>query len=218
MADAVKKANGLSSNGVKSTNGRLKTFVSVDTTVEQVLKLDTEGHVLVFSGDPSRFVELSPAQVLKLSVENRQRYGYAKEEHEYLKQEGDSSAFVGAFEIDPARAGANSRLDINRKDPNYDYFWKAPENVAGFLANGGEVVPARGKEQTLAGASAKSGAHEISNQGRTELVLCRMPKQRMAQMEAEGKRRYAKLMQQGSRDFADLVAEAKAEVVESRED
>lgn len=199
----------------QKTKSGEKIVVRLDMGEERVLELDRSGATLIFSGDPARFVKLSSAGYKGLGSENRQRYAYALEEYEALVQEDGTSDVASMFKIDPSAVRADDRLNVSGRDPRYEYSWKKPENVERFLAKGGEVVPRRAGEKTL---NTTGSAHVITRDGKDELVLCRIPKEVRQKHRVEGEKRLAKFMEQGKQEFAQLVKEAKAEVVESKED
>lgn len=202
------------SSAGKPRNGEIreKAVITLDKNLDEVLELDSKGCVLLFPADPAKFLLLKPEQYGKLSTENRQRYAYALEEWEYLRSsEAETAAAVSRFEVDQHRVAAGSRLAIDNPDPRFKYVWKAPENVREMLALGGEVVSATGKEQTM---NSVAGHHVISNQGKDELVLCRIPKTTQAKLDEQGRKGLEALKDMGKREFGDLVRQAKAEVVE----
>jgi hypothetical protein len=216
--EQTKKTNGVSPKGPVVNKNSKKVFVTVDMSADEVLKLDKEGCILVFSGDPKDCLLLSEAQYGELGQQNRQRYGYALEEWEYRKEQKDEiEDLTSRFEVDPTRIAAESRLEVQNQDKNFHYVWKAPENVREIEALGGQVVSASGTEKTF-GQKGEKRAHVISNKGVDELVLCRIPKVVQQKLDERGRQGLKNLLDTGRKEFGELVKQAKAEVVESMED
>jgi len=210
----VKKVDPKGSESVKKVE---KVFVTVDKTFVEVLKSDQAGCMLIFSGEPSKFLRLTPEQYGQLSSQNRQRYAFALEEWEYLKEQGETEDLAARFDVDPGNVKSGTRLEITGKDAKFHYVWKRPENVRDFVAMGGEIVPASGSERTI-GQNGEKRAHVVANKGIDELVLCRIPMETQRKLDERGRQGLKNLLDMGKREFGDLVKQAKAEVVESLED
>jgi hypothetical protein len=204
-------------SGVSAKKGQ-KFVASIDIPFDEVLKSDQEGCILLFPADPGKFLVLKKDQYGKLSTENRQRYAYALEEYEYLRTQDGTDELASRFELDPTRSKASSRLEIQNPDPGFHYVWKSPDELNSFLAQGGQIVPASGKEKTMNPTGNNKGAHVISNKGNDELILCRIPKTIKAKLTERGRQGLENLLAMGKKDFANAVRDAKAEVVSSTED
>lgn len=167
-------------NVPKSAPMAEKVIVNTGTTVEDLVRLDSEGASLIFEQTDS-FLPLDEAVVEQLSRTNRLRYSIAKEFHDSWR--GDEHAqFVKRFSVDRQNVGsATDKLTINA-GPNVHVRWTRPDLVDRRTAQGYHVLSA---DEARSYLGSKAGHHEVSVAGQTQLVAMGIPKELFDQRQKE---------------------------------
>lgn len=161
-----------------------KIKVDVDTPLEDVLKWDKEGAVLLFVVEDGRFKELKEAEQRKLSQANRTRYEVSADMAEDLAEdEDDESIFVG-ISISEDMGRAASRLDVEGLPEGLEKRWERPDMLDDRLREGYKIVKTKGVK-TLSNPTGKPAMHTITRNGATELVLLAKPKELAEQRRAK---------------------------------
>lgn len=151
----------------KATKTARPVNVLASMSSETVLDLDSKGTELLF-GQKEDFLVLDETTIRALSRENRIRYSSARQFHDNWRGQEDAD-FVEAFEVDREFAGsASDKLyKINVRD-GLKYRWARPDKVADYQAKGYKMLSPDDAKSFL---GAKGSRHEISRNGKTELVL-----------------------------------------------
>lgn len=153
-----------------------KINITEDNTLEEVLKYDNEGYLLVF--DPDSFMELSGNDLRSLRKINRDRYSVYKEIAEDAKKRVPrDEKILDEFQVAASAGLAARRLEVKGKDPKFAYRWERPDMVEDRRDEGWNVV--NDGVSTLRNQSGK-GIHRIGAQGQEELVLIAIPKEKLA--------------------------------------
>jgi hypothetical protein len=153
------------------------TEISLDNTVEEVLKWNEDGVRLRF--DYKRFLLLPEDAERALYKENAQDYGFAKglwKEIERQKKEG-SRKDPDDPRIEVLGGSASGRMAIRNKDPNMHYSPQRAEDVYGLLSQGYQVCDS--SDPASFGDGAAGGVKcTHKRDGSKELVLLKIPKER----------------------------------------
>lgn len=195
----------------KSTEKVKVVLVKTSTPVEVVLKSDAEGCELMFE-QKDEFLMLDEEVVKQLSRVNRMRYSTARQFHDNWRGQQDV-AFAEAFAVDREYVGkASDKLNDIEVRATLKHRWARPDKVADYAGKGYKILSAD-EAKTYLGA--KGSHHEISKNGKTELVLMGLPKEIYAKREAEKVEKNKKLgmawkssgvqrlAEQGGRGFAE---------------
>jgi len=181
LVEETKNSNNSKSSKEEKTSK--KVFISIDNTIEDIIKYQSEGVEIFFKDDPEDFLPLSQEEISQLNSINRTRYTIAcgvRYQTLNLSDLKDSKKF---FKPRPGFASATQRLTIKGGRPDMHYAWKRPDELQQYAYEGGRVctdpnvrtfggVDADGK--TVRGSSTKT----VSANGVDELILCEMPKER----------------------------------------
>lgn len=162
----------LDENESKSTKSPKSVFVDNSFTPESVLVLDSRGTTLLFE-QGEKFLLLGEDTIRAMSAANKQRYAVTKQFQDTLRQEEDED-FVKSFVVDREFVGsAGDKLDKLTLRDGIQQRWARPDRVNAYLEKGYKVLS---KEDATSYLGAKGGHHEISKNGKTELVLMGIPK------------------------------------------
>lgn len=184
------------------TKGGEKKLIGLDSSVAEILKYDQEGLMLYF--DPQALPVLSEKELTQLSRKNAESYNVAKSKATYAEERGELDAVLDAIRANPERPKAVSRTLISNTDAKYAYVWKRKENTHKVLNSGGEfVLRGQHKEQTM-NTRSDSKYHVLGSNGRDELILMRIPKATLREIDASGRKARV-----------DLLGQVKDELVES---
>ena len=184
-----KEGTGKQGTDVKSLQGKKIVVRGLDTTEEQILQWDQEGYTLVFDTTGQEFRSLREETVQKLSRWNADRYRVSAEIWEEAKKRDPVREVLDGIEFGPNRGTATDRLKVERRNPNYVYWWEVPERVYDKVAQGWEVVQGSG-ERTI--HSDGSRIHRIGKKGEEETILLRLPKEVWQKRQREKVERYQK--------------------------
>jgi len=195
-----------------------KIFISIDTSIQDIVKYQEEGCTLFFEDSKDKFKEFTDDEVKELNMYNRQKYNLAYSiVHNTLKLDEvkDQHKF---FKPRAGFASATDRLEIRGGDPNMHRFWKRPDELQKVAYEGGRVckdpnvvtfggVDMNGK--SLSGSS----VHEVSANGEVELVLCETSKEsndaRTKAIEAKSQSRNAAVDEAARTEIAKLGGATK---------
>lgn len=157
----------ISNSVVKNENSPQKMNVSRSMTIESVLDLNSRGTELYFDTKEDFFV-LDESSVRSLSQANRTRYSIARQYHDNWRGQADQD-FAEAFKVDREFVGsARDKLyDIDVRD-NMKFRWTRPDRVSANIAKGYKILS---PDEARSFQGAKGSRHEISQNGKTELVL-----------------------------------------------
>lgn len=105
-------------------------FVTIDNTIEDVLKYDSEGKEVFFKDDLYAFIKLSSEDYEKLPKKLKTRYNTSKKTHAIREEEAEEDALIQEIELGTRAPNAIGQLEILNKDPNLDYYLAAKNKVA----------------------------------------------------------------------------------------
>lgn len=155
----------------KISNSSKPPIISVDTSISDMLKYDSEGHLLSFDTSPEGFKELSDDVVKELSFDNKIRYRYAKEFHS--KEAGEEKEeWKDRIVVTEQFASPNERIKVKNGDPDKVYYLSTPAKMGRHEKEGYRVVPDSSKASI-----GLSGKKTIGQMGREELVLMETSKE-----------------------------------------
>lgn len=106
-----------------------KVFITVDNTIEDVVKYNEEGIDVFFCDDVDRMIELSKEDLKLLPKALVTRYNISKQTHELRTEQAKEDALIAQIELGSRAANASGQLEIQNKDPNYEYYLSARRNV-----------------------------------------------------------------------------------------
>jgi len=136
-----------------------------------VVKLDSEGVDLLFAQNED-FLPLSEGIVRQLSRGNRSRYSIARQFHDTWRGKQDEQ-FTEMFSVDKEFVGkASDKINDLTIRSGIHHRWARPDRVNYYLEKGYRVLSADDAKTYL---GAKGTHHEISKNGKTELVLVGIP-------------------------------------------
>lgn len=163
---------GKTNNVPVSENVVGKQIIGIDTNVENVVRFDKEGAVLVFEYT-DRFLQLDQSVVDGLSRENKLRYSMAKELHDAWR--GDEHAkLVEQFQVDRNLVGsARDKLKIKGAEGMH-VRWARPDMIETYRARGYKIL---GADEAKSFLGPKAGHHEVGKLGQTELVAMGIPQE-----------------------------------------
>jgi hypothetical protein len=200
-------------------------FVTVDTTMEQVLQSDAEGVRIIFEHEKGVFKVLDDETLKRLSHETKVAYSVSEAlnakhdpENDEMQQRikiGEMRNRRSQFERE-VHTTVQSSLATKKLQAyvghGFSPFWARPDKIEQRLAQGYEIVA--NNEDVYAGVSATSkdvgaGHFEVrSKPAEPELVLMRVPNDVKAKI-MDGKKELATRMQQG------LETSGKREIIQA---
>ena len=146
--------------------------VKVGTSVEDVLRWDSEGAILLFESK-DEFLPMDDAAVKALSRENKTRYAIAKEFHDAWR--GDAHAkLVEEFKVDKQMIGSPTDKLKAEVDRGLEHYWARPDKIESYRAKGWKIADA---DEARSFLGPKGGHHEVGKLGETQLVLMVIPKE-----------------------------------------
>lgn len=152
---------------VKSLKAPKSLVVTASTPIEVVIKSDSEGVDLLFD-QKDEFLMLEEGVVRALSRENRVRYSSARQFHDTWRGQQDVE-FSEAFSVDKEFVGkASDKLNDREVRSGIRARWTRPDMVSKRTAQGYKILSSD-EARTYLGP--KGSHHEISKNGKTELVL-----------------------------------------------
>lgn len=173
--------------------------VGTGMTVEDIVRLDKAGNVLLFE-QKDDFLPLADDVVAGFTRENRLRYTMAKEYHDAWR--GDEHAdLVEKFQVDPSMMGSATDKLTASIDGDMVTYWARPDKIEDYRAKGWKVASADEAKSFL---GPKGGHHEVGRLGQTELVLMIKPK---ALWEKDQQKKIRK-----SKELAGAWKQAKGEI------
>lgn len=168
----VEISGGIPENAPKSPKSTKRVLVDSSFSGAGVVQLDAEGAELLFE-QKEAFLPLEEEVIRNLSRGNRMRYSAAKQFHDSWRGEEDA-AFAQSFSVDREAVGsASDKLNDLSVRSTIQERWARPDRVNAYLAKGYKVLSA---DEARSFLGAKGGHHEISRNGKTELVLMGIPK------------------------------------------
>lgn len=190
-----------------------KTVGSVDTTIEDVVKWDTEGRKLFFEDDEDKFLELTTEVVRDLSRANRMRYDLAKR-----IARGDAVVDTmttaiqgfdsGDYAVRPGSASAN--LAVLGKKEGMDYYWERRDNVNKRRSEGWQVDT----DEDVRTIHKESCSHKtVGGENNPEMILVSRPKSISLQEKAKKKQLRDALVGKATNSFRDGVERLGAKVI-----
>ena len=189
MVEIFKAKDGKVVNKDSVVEGKVKTskiskdiFISIDNTLEDIVKYQDEGSTLFFKDSKDEFKELSDVDVRELNAHNKQKYNLAKSIRYNtlrLDEVKDANKF---FVPRTGFASATDRLEIRGGDPSMHQFWKRPDELQKVIYEGGRVckdpnVVTFGGTDTNGRSLSGSSTHTVEANGEVELVLCETSKE-----------------------------------------
>jgi len=174
---------------VNEQKGKVMSNISIDTSMEDMLKYDESGELLVFDSTPGRFMDMPKEIIDELSKANRVRYYMAKRSWELEKKEAENDdGWKNDIVIQEQYASPTERMSIKGADPNLSYYLATPEKMHKHAAKGySKVAPG-------AASIGLSGSNTMGTLGNTEYVLMQTTKENKAKIDAAKKEKRDWLM------------------------
>lgn len=187
----------------------MKRFVSVESPIEEVIRLNNEGAELYFESERGKFLQLTESQVRELSNDNRVRYGVSLQLH--AKSDPENDRIQQRLKI----LGANSRRKEFEKTvkgtlpsalatkklqtfvgDGFHSVWTRGDKIESRLELGYEFV--KPGDDVYVGVPATDGHFETKVEtGKTELTLMRIPLEKKAEIDRMKKEKADRLLQAG---------------------
>ena len=156
-----------STDVVKKSEVTKKSNVTSSMSAETVLDLDSKGVELFFAQEEN-FLVLDENTIRALSQANRSRYSIARQFHSNWRGAEDAD-FIEAFQVDREFVGSElDKLNEISVREGLHHRWCRPDRVAEYMQRGYKIL-SPDEAKTFLGA--KGTRHEISKNGKTELVL-----------------------------------------------
>jgi len=166
---------------VKSAKSPQKLNVLPSMNKETVLDLDSKGVELYFD-QKEDFLVLDETTIRALSQANRIRYSSARQFHENWRGQKDAD-FVEAFQVDREFVGSDfDKLNDISVRAGIQHRWARPDRVADYLLKGYHIMQ---PDEATTFLGAKGSRHEVSHNGKTELVLMGVDKNIFKKRQAE---------------------------------
>jgi hypothetical protein len=146
-----------------------KIDVSVDITIDEVIRLDKEGATLEFDTEPDRFLKMKGSQ---LSQKNRLAYQIAKEIYEDKLEENPYDQIPGDIQFSSSALTAREKLEIPN-NPAYQYQFVGRQALQECLGKGWTVVS---NEKTSVNQVGHGRSEVKDRNGQTELILIKLPR------------------------------------------
>lgn len=189
-------------NEAKETPKKSKVSITIDTSAEDVLRLDNEGYQLLFSAEPGAIPVLDEDQTRALGYDNRVNYGIALAlSKEAEKRKDQPKPVLGEIKA-PLAASAGRRLEVIGAPKGVHYCWKRTDELheaglAGYTFAGDEV-------QTY--ATRVGTTHRISALGNDEMILMKIPQERFEEIEREAGEKSRRLLESRSNVAKEEIA------------
>jgi len=151
-----------------------KIIVALDMTGADVIDLQEQGKDLFFSEDPDEFVDLIrvyPEAFGELNKIHRDRFSvsYALYKVALRQQENPGSGIT----VTSNSGSATQRMNVGHQNPKMHYCWKRPDQLQQAQYAGLKVST---DPDLVTFCSVPGSSHQISANGKTELVLHEKPK------------------------------------------
>jgi acylphosphatase len=149
--------------------------ISLDTTMEDVVRFDSEGLKLFFESTPGRFKELTEEDVRKLSARGKESYLQALMSYNREK----AAKPTAGIQMQPERAMAQSRMAIDATPEffaKYHPCWKRPDELQRAQLEGYSFATAQDGVKGFS-SNSENGSITIGVAGNTELVLMKIPRE-----------------------------------------
>lgn len=170
--------------------GKMNPKISIDTSIEDMLKYDETGEMLIFDSSPERFADFPKEVVDELSKPNRVRFYMARQSWELEKKEAENgSDWKNDVVIQEQYASPTERMEVKNADPNMSYYLATPQKMHKHAALGYEKVPA-----SSSASIGLSGSNTMGTLGNTEYVLMQTTKENKAKINAMKKEKKDWLM------------------------
>lgn len=187
VIDVVKEGEGeensIISNLKEKINPTKRVDLTIDNTIEDIVKYQDKGYELFFVDSDEKFLQLSEDEVKELNLFNKQKYNIACGIRYRTLRLDEIKHAHKVFKPRAGFASATDRLEIRGGDPSMHRFWKRPDELQKVAYEGGRVckdpsvITFGGTDED--GRSATGGtSHTVSADGIDELVLCETPKER----------------------------------------
>lgn len=167
----------------KNSSSSKPPIISVDTSISDMLKYDSEGYLLSFDTSPEGFKNLSDDVIKELSFDNKIRYRYAKEF--YQKEKGEEmEEWKDRIVVTEQYASPLERTTVKNGDPNKSYYLSTPEKISKHEAEGYRIVGDNDKASI-----GLSGKKTIGTLGREELILMETSKENATRLKEERRKK-----------------------------
>ena len=177
--------------------------IGIDISLDEVVKLDSEGKKLFFDSTPGNFLKVPDEVLSKLSRDAKLAYLEAERSNRRENEKKDLSPTPGLQVTAGMSAMATSRLEVDYPPGFLDKWhavWKRPDEAPWFLGKGYTYVTEGDGVQSFSSklftAAETGGRHIVGQAGQVELVLMKCPKEtyeaiiaengRMSRMQDEG--------------------------------
>ena len=158
----------------KKPTKAMEIVVDVDTSVEDVLKFDSEGARIIFDCDKGRFKELDDATIAKLSKFTKSVYFAMKAQNATLEAENPEFAEINKrLKVEQILGSAQDRMKVRGLDPKMELRYFRPDNLQKAEDRG--WVPVKPSEVKTLGSN--DGHVAIKSHGQDELIAFKRPKE-----------------------------------------
>jgi len=168
---------------VENSNSSKRVNLTIDNTIEDIVKYQNEGCEIFFPDSDDEFLQLSEEEIKELNLFNKQKYNIACGVRYRTLRLDDIKHAHKVFKPRAGFASATDRLEIRGGDPSMHRFWKRPDELQKVVYEGGRVC--KDPSVTTFGGTDENGrsttggtTHTVSADGTDELVLCETPKER----------------------------------------
>ena len=202
MAEIGAKKAPVAEKVTKETSKRSKVSITVDTSPEDVIDLDSKGFQLAFPAEG--LVKLDEEQTRSLSYDNRVAYGVALALSKEAERKKDLPKPMLEDVKPPMAASAGRRLEVIGIPDGWHYCWKRTDelhesSLLGYTMAGDEV-------QSF--ATRVGSTHRVSALGVDELVLMRIPKKMFDKGEREVGEQSRRLIDSQANSAKEAIAKA----------
>jgi len=170
-------------------------YIDLDTTYENVLEWDEEGHTLVFLSKPELFLELSDEQVKSLLPRTKTSYNLAKADWKTqikLFVDPDLEFLNASVEY----GSATEQLAVDQTSlKGKKLKWVRPEQIKKYGGQGWSVV----KDDLDSQRGLRDGGYHMV--GKKELILLEIPIKRYNANEALRNERGAQMLEANSEEM-----------------
>jgi len=182
MSDEVNGEVKISNISNKENNPK-RINLTIDNTIEDIVKYQEEGVEIFFPDSDEEFIQLSEEEIKELNLFNKQKYNIACGVKYRTLRLDDVKHAHKVFKPRAGFASATDRLEIRGGDPSMHRFWKRPDELQKMNYEGGRVckdptVETFGGTDEYGKSNAGSSVHKVSANGVDELILCETPKER----------------------------------------
>ena len=190
---------------------REKVVVTKELDEQQVLDYEAQGRKLFFDSSLDGFKELTDTVRRELSRENLDRYWVSYHLWKDLDRKKDLPKPSG-IRVEPVASSADLRMQVNFKDPDefhkkWHECWIRPDETRERSYRG--YVPVESDEVEVFCSTPAGPPAIVDGQGKTEMLLYKIPNELHAEQKAKQKERYAgrlEGMKEGAKEQLNRVA------------